>query len=600
VDLTKKIKFSSEQRKLIEELVPTLEKDQSIYLSSFLGSWALSDGQVGEATSSGNIPLTIIYGSESGNSEMLAATAGKKAKMQGFKPVVKDMFDITPADLEGANNILIYIATWGEGDPPERAEEFYNEILSDKASKYQKDFNFAVCALGDSSYVDFCEAGKKLDKRFEELGGKRFLDRIDLDVDFEEGATKWTEDSLALLKNLNAENDNEETDSESKGNEVSAKIIDLSSVFGSTEYTPSEPFEAELIEKLLLNEKGSAKETYHFSIGLEGSGIEYEPGDALGIVPQNDEAMIDELLEKTGLNENDQVEGITLREALRGKYDINALTKPVIEAYGNVTENASVKELAQKKDLQDYIYGREIIDLLTEYPAKGLTSEQFVKTLRKLPPRLYSIASSQKYVGDEVHLTVATVRYNSNGRDRKGVASTYLSDVLNSGDKVKIYTKPNKNFKLPQDGDTPIIMVGPGTGIAPFRAFIQEREVRGDKGKNWLFFGDQKFTYDFLYQIEWIDAYKKGLLNNFDVAFSRDQEEKIYVQHKMWDKREELFKWLEEGAKFYVCGDEKRMAKDVDAMLHRVIADQSGKDEDFAKEYVSKMKKAERYLKDVY
>lgn len=590
----KDIDFSPEQKKLLKEVLPTLDAEQSKFVQQILDEYVKSGAadEVEEAESGNAIPLTIIYGSESGNSEGLAADAGKKAKKLGFKPVVKDMFDTKIEDIQNTENLLVYLATWGEGDPPERAEEFYNSFMADENKADLSHLNFAVCALGDSSYVDFCEVGKKIDEKIESLGGNRVHNRVDCDVDFAEMAANWTNESFnGLLKENGIDTSEMAVDTEPK--------FDFSKYIGSTEYTPSEPFIAEVAEKVLLNDNGSAKETYHISISLEGSGLEYEVGDALGVIPENDPEMVEGIIKTLELDGNQQIDGRSLRDHLAFDYDINALTKPVIQAYGELAKNDKVITLAQAKTLNEYTYGREIIDLFEDYPAK-ISGEELLSILRRIPPRLYSIASAQEEVGEEVHLTVAIVRYNSNGRDRKGVASTFLSDRLEVGGRVKVYPKPNKNFRLPANDNAPVIMVGPGTGIAPFRAFMQKRNVAGAKGKNWLFFGDQHFLYDFLYQLDWQDYYKKGLLTKFDAAFSRDKPEKVYVQHKMWDKRKELFEWLEEGAYFYVCGDESKMAKDVDDMLHKVIADASEKGDDYAKEYVSNLKKQQRYLRDVY
>ena len=326
----------------------------------------------------------------------------------------------------------------------------------------------------------------------------------------------------------------------------------------------------------MLNGTGSAKETWHFEIDLGNSGIRYEVGDVLGVVPQNDPAMMAEINELTGAS------------ADLSALDVNALTKPVIEKYAEITGDAGVKALLDG-DVQAYCWGREVIDLLKEFPHK-LSAEQLTGMLRKVPPRLYSISSSQSYASGDVHLTIAAVRYNSEGRDRKGVASCYLADAVEQGDDVAVYIKPNKHFRLPENGNTPVIMVGPGTGVAPFRAFMQQREEDGAKGNNWLFFGDQKYNFDFLYQLEWQDWKKSGLLTNLDVAFSRDKPQKVYVQNRMQEKAAELKKWIDEGAYFYVCGDESRMAKDVDSTLRSIAGDEA----------VELMKQQGRYLRDVY
>ncbi len=585
-----KISFEPKQQKLLQDLVNSLSKDQAVFLSKFLDEH--KDSFVKEEVSATAVPLFILYGSESGNAENLAAKAGKLAKARGFKPVVKDMLATKPEDLVSVKNLMVVVSTWGEGDPPERAVEFFKAIKDDSAPKVSS--NFAVLALGDTSYVNFCQAGKDMDSRFEKLGGKRIFDRVDCDVDFEKPALDWLDKALNKFLEVNG--------IDPASIKVAApKSFDLDKLLGfESPFTQSNPYEAVIKDKVLLNDSSSEKETYHVEIDLSGSGIRYSAGDALGLYPTNDSRVVEDILKATGLTGEEAVSGKKLKELLATEYDINALSKPVLENYAKLTGSSKVKELAEKKDIEEYTYGREVIDLLSEFPHKGIKADQLVSTLRKLPHRLYSISSAQDYVGEEVHLTVATVRYQSHGRKRKGVASGYLADDAKNGDKVKIFIKQNKNFRLPENNNTPVIMVGPGTGIAPFRAFMQQRDIEGAKGKNWLFFGEQRYIQDFLYQLEWQEFREKGLLTKFDAAFSRDTPNKVYVQHRMLERKKELFDWLEQGAYFYVCGDEKRMAKDVDAALHKVIADVSGKGDDFAKAYVTKMKTDKRYLRDVY
>ncbi len=588
--------FNQIQQKLIEELVPSLSREQSLYLGAFLGNHALKHtGEASESSSAASIPLLILYGSESGNSEGLASRAAKLAKSKGFKPRVTDMFGFDVNKLTEEKNLLVFLSTWGEGDPPERATEFCKIFLSDAAPKLPKELNFALCALGDTSYVQFCGVGKAVDKKLSDLGATRVHDRTDCDVDFEKQALGWIDEAIAKLQSVNG------VDASAATSVRTSSAIDFSLLFDSSgkEYTPNEPFEAVIADKVLLNEAGSEKETYHISVSLEGSGIKYTPGDALGIVPENDNKLVEDTLRTLGFSGSEIVEGKKLSELLKNEYDITTLSGNLIKNYAELTGNKKLLEQSQKPEINQYTYGRFLIDLIKDHPLKNIPAENFVKILRRIPPRLYSIASAQSSVGDEVHLTVATVRYDFEGRKRTGVASGYLADVLKKNDKIKIYTKPNKHFRLPAD-DKPVIMVGPGTGVAPFRSFMQEREARGAKGKNWLFFGEQRYIYDFYYQIEWQDYFKSGLLTNFDAAFSRDTLKKVYVQNKMLARKKEFFDWLEQGAYFYVCGDEKRMAKDVDATLHQIISYVSGKGDDFAKEYVSHLKKQERYLRDVY
>ena len=350
-----------------------------------------------------------------------------------------------------------------------------------------------------------------------------------------------------------------------------------------------------------------SKETVHLEFSLEGAGLEYEAGDALAVIPHNAEDVVDDFLQTTGLDPEGTVlvkeEDFTLRQALTSHLDITSLSLQVIKRYNEIAKDAKLAEMldpANKTKLQAYIYGREIIDLIHEFPAREMSADALVGILRKLPPRLYSIASSPKAHPGEVHLTVGVVRYDAHGRQRKGVCSTYLADRIAEGDKAEVFVTTNKHFKVPADNDAPMIMVGPGTGVAPFRAFVEERKEIGAKGKNWLFFGDQHYLTDFLYQTEWQDHLADGILTKLDVAFSRDQKEKVYVQDRMRANSKELYAWLEQGASFYVCGDASRMATGVDVALHDIIEQEGGLGKDDAKAYVKQLKDDKRYLRDVY
>ena len=364
------------------------------------------------------------------------------------------------------------------------------------------------------------------------------------------------------------------------------------------------PYQSKLLINRLLNE-GSDKETRHFEISLQGSGLNYEPGDSLGVIPQNNPEVVDDLLAATGLSENEQVqiaeESLSLRDALINRLACTVLSKIQIKKFNEIAQNAKLEELLQpanREAFANYLWGRELIDLFTEFPQQGITADDLVGLLRPMPPRLYSIASSIKAHPEQVHLTVAIVRYNSHGREREGVCSSYLADRV--GQSIPCYFHPNKNFKLPEDSNTPVIMVGPGTGIAPFRAFIEERKATGASGKNWLFFGDRSSKTDYLYGDEWEQNRKDGVLTDLDLAWSRDQAEKEYVQHKMLAKGKELFSWLQDGANFYVCGDASRMAKDVDSALRQIAQSEGAMSEDDANVWVKSLQKEKRYLKDVY
>lgn len=373
---------------------------------------------------------------------------------------------------------------------------------------------------------------------------------------------------------------------------------------GEHSYNKSNPYSSKLLINRLLTE-GSDKETRHFEFSLTGSGLSYDPGDSLGVLPLNCSNVVDQLLKSVGFTGNEELvvedEKLTLTNALQKKFACTVLSKIQIKKFNEFANSSKLDELLKlenKEALIDYMWGRELIDLFSEYPQNGMSVENFVSLLRPMPPRLYSIASSISAHPEEVHLTVAVVKYDSYGRKRKGVCSSYLAERV--GDSIPCYFHPNKNFKLPEDGNVPIIMVGPGTGIAPFRAFIEERKVSGASGKNWLFFGDRSQKTDYLYGSEWESYLKDGLINELDLAWSRDQDEKVYVQHKMLEKGKVLWEWLEDGAIFYVCGDASRMAKDVDSALRTIAQKQGAMSEEDSALWVKKLQKDKRYLKDVY
>ncbi|MGI9488416.1 MAG: diflavin oxidoreductase [Geminicoccaceae bacterium] len=578
--------FPPDHIQALNGVMASTNLEQRHWLSGFLAGYqAAASPAVAPAPSPAKkIPLTIAYATDSGNSEEVAASAKKLAGKQGFAAKLVDFADVTPADLAKSKNLLIVASTWGEGDPPERAAEAYQALMDDGASSF-KGVNFSVLALGDSSYVNFCEVGKRLDERLEQLGATRVADRIDADLDFEDRASSWTGDALSRLVEI-AEPE------VTNGAATSADIVHLD--FPTSAYSKGNPFPAEITELVNLNGSRSAKETYHVELALEGSGLTFEPGDSLGVIAENHQSMVAEIMMAAGLSGDSDLE-----RRLTTDFDITQLSKPVMDAYAKTTSNAALAELLEGDRWQAYLPGRQIIDLLSEYPAR-LEAEELLGLFRKLPPRLYSVASSQKAEPDLADLLISAVRYNNQGRNREGVASTFLADRRRAGDQLRVYVKNNKNFRLPEDPDRPVIMVGPGTGVAPFRAFLQERQATAAGGGNWLFFGDRTYTHDFLYQLDWQDFEKDGVLDRIDVAFSRDQPEKIYVQDRMWEQRADLNAWLEEGASLYVCGDEKAMAKDVDATFHRIIADQRGWSDDKAAEHVSGLKKERRYLRDVY
>jgi sulfite reductase (NADPH) flavoprotein alpha-component len=500
------------------------------------------------------------------------------------------MSEIFTADLAKASNLLVIVSTWGDGEPPETAVSFYKEFMA--ADLSLAGVKFSVCALGDTSYEKFCQIGKDIDARLESLGASRAAVRQDCDVDYEESFAAWLEASLTALAPASA---------------VPISFVAPAAVT-TVEYGKKNPFPAETIDTVILNGEGSAKETLHLEFSLAGSGLSYEPGDALAVLPVNAPDVVKALIQAAKLTGNEDVEVKNagrklLADALREDYDITAISRAVLTKLAEAVNSTVLRGLLAedaKERLKEYTYGREILDAIVDFAPNGLSAEALTGIFRKLPPRLYSIASSPLAHTDEVHLTVAAVRYETHGRQRKGVCSTYLADLVKSGDPVQVFVQPNKNFRLPADGSTPVIMVGPGTGVAPFRAFVEHRAAVGASGKNWLFFGDQHYTYDFLYQLEWQDFLKDGALTRLDVAFSRDQPEKVYVQDRMIAQAKELYQWLEEGAHFYVCGDANHMAHDVHEALISVVENQAAISREAAEAYVEDLKKAKRYQRDVY
>ena len=582
--------FAPDQVQWLNGFFPNLQPDQLTWMEGFIGGLRASKG--GVATTSTVTPeLTVLFGSESGNSEGLADQTVKTAAKSGFKAKAVSMGDINPAKLKGIENLLVIVSTWGEGDPPENSVDFVSTLMSDKAPQLTGT-RFSVLSLGDTSYEHFCKTGIDVDARLEALGAQRIYDRKDCDVDFDDDYAAWSEGALAALSALVTV-------------APATPVSSAAPVTATVKYSRKNPFPSKLNERVLLNGRGSAKETIHLEFNLEGSGLTYEAGDALAVIPHNAQDVVDAILVATQLDGSSIVtlkDGeCTLGDALTRKLDVTAISLPVLKRYNEIAQDAILAALITDKEaLKEYTWGREIIDVLTDFPAKSITADQLAGTMRKLPPRLYSIASSPKAHPGEVHLTVGVVRYDSNGRERKGVCSTYLADRIEEGSAIDVFVTPNKHFKVPANPDAPLIMVGPGTGIAPFRAFIEERQATDAKGKNWLIFGDQHYLTDFLYQTEWQSYLEDGVLTKLDVAFSRDQAEKVYVQDRMRENAKELYAWLEEGASFCVCGDASRMAHDVDQALHDVIAQEGSMSEAAAADYVKQLKADKRYVRDVY
>lgn len=586
--LPKDAPFKGDLKDTLEGAISKLESSEIKWLSAFLKD--ISDSVVAI-----NNELLILFGTESGNAEALAEETLSKAGSLGIKAKIANMGDMTLERLKEVQNLLVIVSTWGDGEPPDEAAAFHELVMSKSAPKMENK-RFSVLGLGDTSYELFCQTGKDFDQRLEQLGGTRLYDRKDCDVDFDDDFKEWSDGSLKAFQKIFSEQ-----------SALSPTITADKKAPETIKYSRKNPYTSKLSERINLNASNSSKETLHIEFDLAGSGLSYGVGDSLAVQPSNSNNLIELLLKTSGLKAETQVslkeESCTLGEALKSKLDITTLSIPFLTRYNEIAKDSSLEALLTDEDktgIKDYINGRDLIDVLKDFPAKDLDAQGLVGLLRKLPPRLYSIASSQKAHPDSVHLTVAAVRYETHGRLREGVCSTYLADRIALEETADVFVTANKNFKLPEDPNIPIIMVGPGTGIAPFRAFMQERKVTGAQGKNWIFFGDQHFLTDFLYQTEWQNYQKEGLLSKIDLAFSRDQAEKVYVQHKMKENAQELYDWIKAGAYFYVCGDASRMAQDVDEALHSIIAEQASMSSEEATAYLKQMKADKRYLRDVY
>jgi sulfite reductase (NADPH) flavoprotein alpha-component len=599
--------LNAQQAQQLTALIETLTPMQVTWISGYLSgiNASTATGEVAApaaapaAQSAASEPLTILYGSQTGNAEDIAESLRERAEAAGLTATAYDMLDYKPKDLKKETNLIVCVSTHGEGDPPDNAEELHAFIFGKKAPKLDG-LKFSVLAFGDTSYEHFCQTGKDFDAQLEKLGGKRLTDRVDLDVDFDEAAEAWIETVVDKY-----------ADELGGGDQPHPTVTAMPSAGGAAApavetYSRKNPYQAEVLENIVLNGRGSDKEVHHIEMDTEDSGLVWEPGDSLGIIPENDPGVVEELIAALGLSPEEQVTGVdgevTLQHALTHQYEITTLTRPLIEKYAVQAQNEELDKLLsedQREALADYMHGRFIIDVVEDYPIEGVSGQDFVRLLRKLPPRLYSIASSHAANPDEIHLTVAAVRYESLGRPRHGVASIQLAD-RSEDVKLPIYIDHNKNFKLPENDDAPIIMVGPGTGVAPFRAFLEEREEREASGDNWLFFGAQHFLTDFYYQTDWLRWRKDGLLTRMDVAFSRDQEEKVYVQDKIRAAGKELFDWIERGATVYVCGDANAMAHDVHEALLELIGEHAGLDSEGAAGYLKNLQKEKRYQRDVY
>ena len=593
--------LSLEQRSQIEALTGTVTPEQARWISGYFAgleagiarqaiapTFPLSAGQA----SPGTRTLTVLHGGETGNSAEIARMLGAAAVERGLPAQIVDLATYKPRQLKAEQDLIVIVSTHGEGDPPQPALDFFEFIEGPKAAQLP-DLRFAILALGDSTYEHYCEAGRRLDRRFEALGATRLAARVDCDVDFDEAVAGWSAETIALLA-------------------ADARVADAASVpvgaafSAATFHDKRNPFPARIVENMLIVGRDSSKETRHIELDIAGSGLVYEPGDALGVVARNGRAQVEALLDAVGLAGDAPLtvkgEAVSLADALESHFEIAVTPPRFLDHWAGLTGADPLQQLTgedSKAERLAWLRAHHIIDIVRQYPLHGLDAETFVAGLRPLQPRLYSLASSLAAMPDEAHLTLSPLRYSLHGEDRNGVASAHLAERGAIGETIPVYVQPNPQFRLPED-DTPIIMIGAGTGVAPYRAFLQEREARGAGGKSWLFFGERNFRSDFLYQTECQAWLKDGLLDRMDVAFSRDGGSKTYVQHRLLERAGDVFGWLEEGAHVYVCGDAAQMAPDVHESLISLVAAAGGVARDGAETYIRELQRSHRYHRDVY
>lgn len=560
--------------------------EQQAWLAGFFAGVTASRGGGTVPDATPTLVLDVLFGSQTGTCEFLAEDLAAAARARGMAVTARALDDVTPDELAPMGRVLVVTSTYGEGEMPDNAELFWEAFAAETAPRLEG-VSFAVLALGDSGYDDFCQAGKLIDLRFEQLGAMRMLARVDCDVDYEEAADRWIAEVLDLLA------------AEAPAS-APAPAAPAPKARERPRWTRKTPFPSRLVANRVVSGEGSAKEIRHFELALEGSGISYQAGDALAVIPRNDPALVQLLLERLALDPESPAGDGTLREQLERGWEISTPSKDLVAL---IAERAPRSELAElhARDAHDaldsWLWGKDTLDLLHLAPEVRLDGNELSAVLRPLQHRAYSISSSPLHSPDRIHLTVAAVRYGGS-RLHHGVCSTFLADRC--ADDVGIFLQPNAGFRLPADDDAPVVMIGPGTGIAPFRGFLQERAERGATGRNWLFFGDQHRASDFIYADE-IEGYaSRGVLTRLDLAFSRDQAEKIYVQTRMREQGAELYSWLEDGGCLYVCGDASRMARDVDRALTEILAGQRRRGDDDAAEYVARLKREKRYVRDVY
>jgi len=585
--------LSERQLAALTDLSSELSREQIIWLNGYFQGLLGSSNSV---VSTGNRlkesekkHLKILYGTHTGRSKIIAGKLADKLAGRGVEVEQVALDNYKNRQLTSETNVVFIVSTHGEGEPPLMAEDFH-AFITGKRSPKLPDLNYSVVAMGDKSYKLFCQTGIDIDQALAKSGANSILPILQLDVDYEDEADQWIEQFSDVFAAAPLT-----SNQEYKGQGI---------ITQSVQYSRKKPFLATVLDKVKITGRDSDKEVYHVELLLEGSGIIYEPGDSVGILANNPPELVESILKQTGLSGKEEVilkEGkFTLLEALTERLEVTVINRDVLQKYQDKASSGKLLEIIESEELLDkYLYGHDILDLLEEFPF-NFTAQELAEVLRSFPARLYSISSSQSAVGDEVHVTVSTVRYTQKGRSRGGACSTYLADRIEIDSKVSVFIEKNPAFKLPEKEETPIILIGAGTGVAPYRAFLQDREANNQKGKTWLFFGERRFHSDFLYQTEWQKLLKDGFLEKIDVAFSRDQEEKVYVQHRLIEKQKEIFTWLNNGANIYLCGDMKQMARDVQKALLRIFETTGGMTGEKALEYLKQLKREKRFQTDVY
>lgn len=596
--------LTEKQKIALNELVKEVTPEQIVWLNGFLegrlvgmnGGTIQTETAVAEiAVKSAVANLTILYGTETGNAGELAKKLKEKALFRNVAVNLVNMYDYDPRKLKDEENVAVLVSTHGEGEPPDMAEEFHRFVTGKRLPKLEN-LHFSVLALGDKSYRNFCQTGEEIYNAIKKSGAYSITPLVKCDLNYEVPAEVWMNN---LLLNLAPAENAPAPESETI---VQAAVQIAETPAGA--FSKTNPFPAVVLDKVKITGRDSDKEVYHLELSLEGSGLTYEPGDSLGIYTKNPPELVEQIIQKAGFDPEKKIvfseeEEVSVLHALTYQFEITVVTFDMLTKYYEHTKNKDLKKLLDDdKKLDEYLYGSDLLDLLEDF-SYDWNVNKLLEILRPLPPRLYSISSSMEQVGEEVHITVSVVNFEKKNRKRIGACSSNLAGEIDIDDEIPVYVEKNTGFRLPANGAN-IIMVGAGTGIAPYRAFMQHRESLGIKGKSWLFFGDRRFHSDFLYQVEWQKLLKSKSLEKMEVAFSRDQQEKVYVQHKLTENQKEVFEWIENGAFVYLCGDRRSLAKDVNKTLLDIIRSQGGISEEQAEKYLKNLKREKRFQMDVY